>query len=59
MPPNTTATVYVPARALTDVTEGGKPVTKAEGVRFLRMDAGAAAYAIGSGTYAFRSVLIK
>ena len=46
----------MPARAPTDVTEGGKPAAQAEGVRFLRMEAGAAVYAIGSGTYAFRSI---
>ncbi len=57
VPPNTTATVFVPARAATDVTEEGKSAAQSEGVRFLRMEAGAAVYAIGSGTYAFRSII--
>ncbi|GAC1466249.1 MAG: hypothetical protein NVSMB9_06590 [Isosphaeraceae bacterium] len=57
VPPNTTATVYVPARDTATVTEGGKPAGKAEGVRFLRDEAGSAVYAIGSGRYTFRSSL--
>jgi alpha-L-rhamnosidase len=56
VPPNTTSTVFVPAKTPTDVTEGGKSATQAEGVRFLRMEAGAAVYSIGAGTYAFRSI---
>ena len=55
VPPNTTATVYVPAKDTGAVTEGNKPAGEAEGVRFLRMEAGSAVYSVGSGTYAFRS----
>jgi alpha-L-rhamnosidase len=55
VPPNTTATVYVPAKNAAQVTEGGKPAGEAEGVRLLRKEPGAAVYAVGSGTYAFRS----
>jgi alpha-L-rhamnosidase len=57
VPPNTTATVYVPARDAASVTEGTQPAGQAVGVRFLRMDAGAAVYSVGSGTYSFRSPL--
>ena len=53
MPPNTTATVYVPAKDAAAVTEGNQPAARAEGVRFLRMEAGSAVYSVGSGTYAF------
>ena len=53
IPPNTTATVYVPAKAAADVTERGKPASDAEGVKFVRMDAGAAVFAVGAGQYAF------
>ena len=56
VPPNTTATVYVPARDAEAVNEGGQPAGQAEGVRFLRMEAGAAVYDIGSGAYSFRSI---
>jgi hypothetical protein len=57
IPANTTATVFVPAKDASAVTESGKPVTKAEGVKFLRMENGAAVYAVGSGTYRFESTL--
>ncbi|WP_329280015.1 hypothetical protein [Streptomyces sp. NBC_01451] len=35
------------------VTEGGGPVGKAKGVRFLRMENGAAVFEVGSGSYRF------
>src|SRR5262249_49276724 len=55
VPPNTTATVYVPATDATVVTEGNKPASEADHVRFVRMDAGAAVYSVGSGEYSFKS----
>jgi alpha-L-rhamnosidase len=57
IPPNTLATVYVPAKDAAGVTESGIPAAKAEGVMFLRMENGAAVYAVGSGTYQFQSPL--
>jgi alpha-L-rhamnosidase len=57
IPANTTATVYVPAGSAETVTEGGRPATRAETVRFLRMDQGNAVFAIGSGRYQFVSKL--
>ena len=53
IPPNTTATVYVPAKDAAAVSEGGKPAAQADGVKFLRMDNGAAVFAVGSGVYRF------
>jgi alpha-L-rhamnosidase len=55
VPVNTTATVYILAKDETGVTESGKPATKADGVKFLRMENGAAVYEVGSGTYHFES----
>ena len=55
VPPNTTATVYVPTNNASAVTEGDLPANRAAGVRYLRTDSGAAVYSVGSGTYAFRS----
>ena len=55
VPPNTTATVYVPAKDAASVTESGQPAATASNVKFLRMDAGAAVFEVGSGTYAFAS----
>jgi alpha-L-rhamnosidase len=57
IPANTTATVHVPAKADTGVTESGKPAAKAKGVKFLRMENNAAVYAVGSGAYRFQSTL--
>jgi alpha-L-rhamnosidase len=53
IPPNATATVYVPAADAGRVTEGGKPLEKAEGVKLLRTEAGAVVLAVASGTYRF------
>jgi len=55
VPPNTAATVFVPARDAASVTEGGRPAAEAPGVSFLRLEAGRAVYAVGSGNYSFRS----
>lgn len=53
IPTNTTATVYVPAKDAESVRESGKPVTGAAGVTFLRMENGAAVFAVESGRYQF------
>jgi alpha-L-rhamnosidase len=55
IPPNTTATVFVPAKAAKAVREGDKAAGEAEGVKFLRMEGNAAVYEIGSGKYSFVS----
>jgi alpha-L-rhamnosidase len=63
IPPNTTAEVHVPvlrpaegpARDTKNVTEGGRAADQAPGVKFLRMERGAAVYAVGSGRYTFES----
>ena len=62
IPANTTATVILPAANLNaqnaaGVTESGKPTAQVEGVKFLRMENGAAVYAVGSGIYRFQSTL--
>jgi hypothetical protein len=54
IPANTTATVYVPATAHDQVTESGKPVAKAEGVRYLRQEGSAQVFKVASGEYVFR-----
>ncbi len=55
IPGNCTATVYVPAKDVANVTEGGKPAAQAKGVKFLRMKDGLAIFEVGSGQYAFES----
>jgi alpha-L-rhamnosidase len=55
IPPNATATVYVPTKELSEVMENGKPVAEAAGVKFLRMESGCAVFAVESGSYHFRA----
>jgi alpha-L-rhamnosidase len=53
IPANSSATVYVPAKSLESVSEGGVPANKAAGVRFVRMEGDAAVFLVQSGTYRF------
>jgi len=55
IPANTSAFVYVPAEDISQVTESGKPVKDSEGVKFLRMEKGAAVFKVDSGSYIFES----
>jgi alpha-L-rhamnosidase len=57
IPTNTTATIWIPAKDAGSVTESGRPAAQSVGIRFLRLDDHTAVYAVGSGTYAFDSVL--
>jgi alpha-L-rhamnosidase len=54
IPPNTTATVYVPSTRAAAVIEGGKPAGQAVSVRFSRSEPKSVVYEIGSGAYSFR-----
>jgi alpha-L-rhamnosidase len=53
IPPNTTATVFLPARDAGQITESGKALAKVRGVKFLRMDDQRAVLAVDSGSYKF------
>ena len=53
IPANTSATVYVPAADAGQVRESGKPLAKAKGVKFLRLEAGQVVLAVESGEYHF------
>ena len=55
IPPNTSATVWVPAKDSAAVTESDRPAEQAPGVKFVGMKEGAAVYEVGSGRYAFVS----
>jgi len=55
IPPNTTATVFVPVRPGGTVREGGRPAEWSEGVQYLRTEAGRAVYAVESGEYDFQA----
>jgi hypothetical protein len=55
IPPNTTATVFVPAKMPSDVTEGGVAANRAKGVKLVSHPKGLAIFEIESGTYTFES----
>jgi alpha-L-rhamnosidase len=55
IPPNTSATVWVPSKSPAGVSESGRPATEARGVKFLRAESGAAVFAVESGNYRFAS----
>ena len=55
VPANTTATVFVPAEAASDVIERKLPADKADGVEFLQMRKGKAVFSVASGNYEFIS----
>ncbi len=57
VPPNTTATVYVPAAKAAAVREDGLSVERARGVKFLRWEDGCAVLTVGSGAYRFASTM--
>jgi alpha-L-rhamnosidase len=53
IPPNTTATVRVPASDPAHMYESGRPAGQSPGVTFVRMDGDAALYQVESGAYDF------
>jgi alpha-L-rhamnosidase len=53
IPGNTMALVYVPAASENEVREGGEGIQKRSGVKFIRIEDGAAVFEIGSGSYQF------
>jgi hypothetical protein len=55
IPPNVTATAYIPETTPNDITESGKPVHKASGVRMLNSDKKGATFELKSGAYQFAS----
>jgi alpha-L-rhamnosidase len=55
VPGHSVATVYVPAQSAESVTEAGNPISKVNGVRFLRMEKEFAVFEVGSGTYYFET----
>jgi len=55
IPANTTATVYLPTTKADKITEGGKVLTKVEGVKLLRVEGDRAVLAVAAGQYRFAS----
>jgi alpha-L-rhamnosidase len=59
VPPNATATVYVPSKEGTTIAESGKPADQSPGLQFLRRENGAAVFFAVSGRYSFQSHPLK
>ncbi len=55
VPVNSSATVYVPATEVRNVTESGLAIPNAAGVKFLRMEGPYAVFQVQSGNYLFTS----
>jgi len=55
IPVNTTATVYIPAKQIKNITESGQNISDATGIKFLRMENNKAVLSIDSGSYKFVS----
>jgi alpha-L-rhamnosidase len=55
VPPNTEATIYLPAESLDDVRESGRRLVRAEGVVSFALDQGRAVIRVGSGRYSFEA----
>jgi len=56
VPPNTTATVYLPAKDAQSVTIDGKPAAESPLVQSLGMNSGKAVFAVNSGRYQFTAL---
>jgi hypothetical protein len=55
IPPNTSATVFVPTGDAASVREGDRPAAESPGLKLLRHEAAFAVFEAGSGTYQFES----
>jgi len=55
IPPNTTATVWMPAADPADVTESGRPALQAQGVKLVRAEGSTAVFEVEAGNYSFRA----
>ncbi len=59
VPPNSTATVYLPAEKAGDVKESGRPAAGRPGVAFVGRESGRSVFSIGSGRYVFETAWKK
>ena len=55
IPPNTTAIVRIPTRNAAHLTEGGQPLAKAAGVKYLHTEGDRVVLALDSGSYSFQA----
>ena len=59
VPPNTTATVYIPTGGGNSVMESGKPLSAVPGIKLADAISGYVAVNVGSGNYHFSSILTR
>jgi alpha-L-rhamnosidase len=57
IPPNTTATIYIPAKDPSVVKEGSRPAAEVSGLRFVTQQADTAVFEAFPGRYRFHSQL--
>ncbi len=55
VPPNSTATVHIPARSETSVTESGKPLSRTSVIASTRFENGCVVLKVEAGSYHFKS----
>jgi alpha-L-rhamnosidase len=55
IPANCTATVCLPSRNRSTVTESGDKLSRSPGVTFLRQEGNRSVFAVASGNYEFKS----
>jgi alpha-L-rhamnosidase len=53
VPPNSSALVYVPAKAMDKVTESGQKISAIKEIKAIKMESGRAVLSISSGDYDF------
>jgi alpha-L-rhamnosidase len=55
VPPNTSATIYLPTIAVESITEGGKNIKQVDGITLQGVESGSAVLHATSGTYSFQT----
>jgi alpha-L-rhamnosidase len=59
IPPNVSATVYLPTAAAAGVTESGKPAADSAGIKVLEAEPNTAVFEVQSGSYTFNAAELK
>jgi alpha-L-rhamnosidase len=59
VPENTTATVFIPAKAESDIWENNKPISHSEEIQLKRFENNVAELKLGSGDYHFKTIRSK
>ena len=57
IPVNTSAMIFIPAKNLAAVREGGKPIANEKGIKLVRVEASSIVVTVGSGDFEFSSII--